>query len=90
MEAQEEVRESKAPEKRSYKKIHHLEVEKVKGENGGHIVRNHYHADDMVYHEPSVHIFAKGEGKEMLAHVAKHMGVSSEEPEDGDEGEQEE
>lgn len=70
-----EVREAKEPEKRSYRKIHHIEIEKVKGENGGHIVRHHYHADGMSYHEPSTHIFGKGDGEEMMTHIAKHMGV---------------
>lgn len=82
MAAEVDVRESKAPERRSYKKIHHLVIEKVKGENGGHIVRNHYQSAGMEYHEPSTHIFAKGEGQEMLNHVAKHMGVSTGEPEE--------
>ena len=79
-----EAREAREPEKRSYRKVHHLEVEKVG--DIGHKVTTHYHSDGMNYHKPTEKHFGEGEGQEMVAHVAKSMGVpieaEAEEPED--------
>lgn len=73
-----EVRESVSKERGPYKKLHHMEIEPVKGANGGHIVTHHYQSEGMDYHKPQTHLFSKEEGSEMLAHVAKHLGVKAE------------
>ena len=78
-----EIREAAAPEKRSYKKLHHIEIEPVKGENGGHIVTHHFHTDGMEYKKPEVHMFGKDEGSELVAHLSKHLKIAGkEEPEE--------
>ena len=76
--------------------LSHMEIKE--GEDGGHIVSHHFeHYDHPAEHYP----FGEGEGREMLTHVAKHMGVKVEhskpeikgkepkngEPKDEDEGE---
>jgi hypothetical protein len=71
-----EYKVATSPEKRSYKKLSHIEIKPVKGENGGHIVTHHYQSDGMSYKAPETHMFGKDEGSEMMAHVAKHMKVS--------------
>jgi len=73
-----EMKEAKAPEKRSYKKLHHVEIEPVKGENGGHVVTHHYHSDGMAYHKPETHIFGKEDGPELMAHLQKHLKIQGE------------
>lgn len=54
-------------------KLSHLEVHHA--ENGGHIVEHHFEHGMGAYKEPEQHVFADGEGKKMLAHIGKHMGV---------------
>lgn len=80
-----EMKEVAAPEKRSYKKMHHMEIEQVKGEHGGHMVTHHYHQDGMEMRKPEVHMFPKGAGEEMMAHIAKHAGVKMAGPENEEE-----
>ena len=65
---------------RPKKTLSHLRV--MKGANGGHIVEHHFTSG---MHEPEQHPFSDGQGKAMLAHVAKHMGVA--EPEAAEEEE---
>ena len=61
------------------KALRHLQISHA--ENGGHIVEHHFESGER-YHEPEMHVFAKKEGKKMIAHIAKHMGVEHEsEPE---------
>lgn len=63
-------------------KLDHLQVHEA--ENGGHLVEHHFQHDGGQYHEPEQHVFAKGEGHKMLAHVAKHMGIKSEAKAEGE------
>jgi hypothetical protein len=79
-----EVRESKAPEKRSYRKLEEMHIKKVKGPNGGHLVTHHFGSDGVNFHKPEEHMFGKDEGPEMIEHVARHLGVRSEEPEEAE------
>lgn len=55
------------------------EVEHVriyKGENGGHILENHMKSGEgMRYEEPKKFPIGKGGGKEIAAHLNKHMGI---------------
>lgn len=76
-------------EKRSYSRLHHLEVHRVRGENGGFKVMHHRESEGMTYHPPQEHLFGKDEGREMIAHVARHMGVDMEHEQEGDEGNEE-
>ena len=76
-----ELREASGSEKRSYSRLRHLEVHRVRGENGGYKVIHHRESGSMEYHPPQEHLFGKDQGKEMLAHVAAHMGLKSEEDE---------
>jgi hypothetical protein len=62
-----------AMRKQPAKVLDHLRVREA--ENGGHIVEHHF---TSMEHEPEHHAFGEGEGKAMLAHVGKHMGVESE------------
>ena len=61
------------------KALRHLQISHA--ENGGHIVEHHFESGER-YHEPEMHVFAKKEGKKMIAHIAKHMGVADGEPEE--------
>lgn len=56
----------------SAKELLHVEIHKA--ENGGHIVK-HIFASRGEFHEPEMHAFGKGEGKDLLAHVSKTMDV---------------
>jgi hypothetical protein len=69
-----EYKEAKG-EKRSYKKLEHIEIKPVKGENGGHMVTHHMQNEGMAYKAPEVHMFGKDEGPEMMAHLSKHLKV---------------
>jgi hypothetical protein len=75
-----EMREAKSEssnKRGSYKKIHHIEIEPVKGEHGGHMVTHHYQAGtSMMPPPPQVHMFGKEDGAEMMDHLAKHLKVS--------------
>lgn len=74
--------ESKTPAKPKFARI---EIEP--SENGGHTVTHHMKAMPMhsskhgmmpgAYHEPEKHVFGEGEGHEMLAHVANHLGIEA-------------
>ena len=75
------------PEKAGPKEIREISIEKAK--NGGHTVTHRFHNNGPGYHEAETHVFGEGQGKEMLAHVAKHMGVSkAEKAEEAAEGEE--
>jgi hypothetical protein len=71
-----EYKEAKG-EKRSYKKLDHIEIKPVKGENGGHMVTHHMQNDGMAYKQPEVHMFGKEEGSDMMAHLSKALKVSA-------------
>jgi hypothetical protein len=66
--------------KKAPKALAHLRISPA--ENGGHVVEHHFTHYD---HEPEQHVFGKGQGHEMLAHVAQHMGVTDREEEGDDE-----
>jgi hypothetical protein len=65
----------KAPKARA-KVLSHLQVSQA--ENGGHIVEHHFDnsGPGEGYHEAEQHVFGKGEGGKVLAHIGKHMGIS--------------
>lgn len=67
------------------KEFSHLEV--TPGKNGGVTVMHHFTSYE---HKPEPHIFGESEGKEALAHIAKHAGIKAETPEDDDDYEEEE
>lgn len=46
-------------------------------ENGGHIAEHRYESAGQ-YHEPEMHVFGKGEGKKLMAHIAEHMKIEHE------------
>jgi hypothetical protein len=85
-----EALEHNAAMKRSggKKELRGISIEKA--ENGGHIVEHRFNSGDGPYHEPEQHVFGTGDGKKLLAHVAKHMnikvseehGAESQEPEE--------
>lgn len=56
--------------KKPAKMLSHLVVRKA--ENAGHMVEHHF---TSMEHEPEHHVFGKGEGREMMAHIGKHMGA---------------
>lgn len=85
-----EYAQVKAPEKRGYRKLHHLEIEPIKGANGGHMVTHHYQSEGMSYHEPQKHVFAKGDGEALMAHVGKAIGVKMAEAEPKEEAQEQE
>jgi hypothetical protein len=68
-----QYREAKAPEKRGYKKLHMMQVEK--GANGGHSITHHYSANTMELHAPKVHHFGPEDGKDGTthAHITEHL-----------------
>ncbi len=49
-------------------------------DNGGHVIEHHMLGGP--FEEPKQFVFGKGEGKRVLAHISKHMGISDD---DGDE-----
>ena len=64
------------------KEIHRIEIEPA--ENGGHTVTHHFKPTEKPgkglsydYDRPrsETHVFGKGEGHEMLAHVANHLQI---------------
>ena len=59
------------------KKLDHLEVRE--GEEGGHVVSHHYAADGMTYHKPKDYAFGADEGKDVMAHIAKHAHINADE-----------
>jgi hypothetical protein len=81
-------REAKAEKRRSPKRLVKLEI--TKGKNGGHVVTHHHERkgqDGYPMHEqPEEHVFGAGQGGEMMAHVAQHMGVQQEAPGDAEDG----
>ena len=73
---------SAARGKKAKKELDHITIKNA--ENGGHVISHHFSHDGGPYHEPEEHVFGKGEGKAMMAHVAKHAGVKMNDG-DGDE-----
>lgn len=59
-----------AAPKKPPKKLDHMRVEEA--ENGGHTVTHHF---THYEHNPEQHVFGKGEGNELLMHIAKHGNV---------------
>ena len=63
--------DSRATKQEKVKKaLAHIEIHHA--ENGGHIVK---HIFQHYSHEPEMHAFGKGEGKDVLAHISKTMDV---------------
>lgn len=66
--------------KKAKKEFSHMELKPA--ENGGAIATHHFTSYE---HQPEAHVFGKGDGKKMAAHVMEHMGMSvKSEPEDKD------
>lgn len=72
-----EIREAKAQKRRSPKRLSRMEIEPAKG--GGAIVTHRYErsgGDGYPSYAPDEkHVFGPGDGKKMIAHVAKHAGI---------------
>lgn len=69
-----EVGVDRTERKGKRKKIHKVEVTRAK--NGGHVVRHHFiSGPDRPFEEPQEHVFGKGEGQALMAHLHKHLGV---------------
>lgn len=73
---------SKAMKKESAQKLDHMRI--TPAENGGHTVEHHYKVTMkgdsgafMAHHEPATHVFGKGEGKKMMAHLKEHLGIGA-------------
>lgn len=65
------MNEAKVEKGSKPRKVMRMTIERGKG--GGHSIMHHM---DGPYASEAPHLFGKGEGKKMLAHVAKHMGVA--------------
>jgi len=67
-----EYREAKAPEKRSYKKLHMITIQK--GANGGHQV-THHHMDGGGMMHAKEHYFGPEHGEDGTthAHITEHL-----------------
>lgn len=66
---------STRPKRPGKKELDHIRLSKA--ENGGHMVEHHF-VSEHGFHEPETHVFGDGKGKELMAHVAEHMGVKME------------
>lgn len=80
-----------------HRSISRMEIEP--SENGGHMVTHHMkamptHSAKMgigsAYQEPEKHVFGKGEGHEMLAHIANNLGIKEMDEGQPEENEEEE
>lgn len=65
-------REERKPKKA---KLSRMEITRAK--NGGHVVRHNFaNGPEMgSYMEPTEHVFGKGEGAKLLAHLKRHLGI---------------
>lgn len=71
--------------RRNKAKLSHIQIHQA--ENGGHVVEHHFDHEGG-YREPQQHVFGEGDGKALMAHVAKHMGIKGESAkEEAEEGE---
>lgn len=86
---------SKTQAKPKFERLKRMEIEPA--ENGGHTVthhgkpkmtkdRNAHSGMAMGYQEPERHVFGKGEGHEMLAHVANHLGIDEKDEGENNDG----
>jgi hypothetical protein len=68
------IREPMAKDKMPAMKFHHMEIHP--GENGGAMVQ-HYHSSGGFSHEMhgGPHLFGPEDGKELAAHISKHIGI---------------
>ena len=62
-----------------------VSMEYKPSENGGHVFTHRMESEDGHFHEPETHAFGKEQGKEALAHFAKHAGIKMGKGPDGDE-----
>lgn len=61
-----------------------MEIEPA--ENGGHTVTHYFKSKPAIarghmessYVEPEKHVFGEGEHKEMMGHIAEHLGLKAE------------
>ena len=66
------------------KVLRSLEIEK--SENDGHTVTHRFHnSDGPGYHDPETHVFSSKQGKEMIAHLQKHLDIKARKPADPEE-----
>lgn len=86
---------SKTEAKPKFERLKRMEIDPA--ENGGHTVTHHkkekmvrdrgaHSGMSMGYQEPERHVFGSGEGHEMLAHVANHLGIQEKDEKDNDDG----
>jgi hypothetical protein len=84
-----------AEEKKEHREVRKIEIEP--SENGGFTVTHHnkpkmskdskaHSGMSIGYEEPEHHVFGKGEGHEMLAHVANHLGIDEKDGEENEDG----
>jgi hypothetical protein len=64
-------------------------IEITPAENGGHTIKHRFKSKpvmrkgamhsgmEMGYQEPEEHVFGKGQGKEVMAHIGKHLGIGA-------------
>lgn len=55
------------------KKLRRLSVQRAK--NGGHTVEHEYHSNGNGYEPPTTHVFGRGDGAGLLAHLRRHLGI---------------
>jgi hypothetical protein len=92
MHGNKETEKGKEMEKKHAMKIAHMHIEPAQG--GGHVVEHHFKPKMkggsgafMEHSEPAKHVFGKGEGEQMLAHLKKHLGIGAAAAPKTDEGE---
>lgn len=68
------------PKKGAKPEMRSMEYEK--SANGGHVFTHRMHQSEGRYIEPETHTFGKEQGKEALAHFAKHAGLEASGPEE--------
>ena len=77
-----EYREARAEEGKrgSYKKLHHIEIEPIKGDKGGFMVSHHYQYNaESGQRNPDRHMFDKegyaADGGHLMEHLYSHLKV---------------
>jgi hypothetical protein len=62
-------------------KMEHMRI--TPAENGGTVIEHHFKPTMkgtgafMEHKEPETHVFGKGEGKKMMAHLKEHLGIGA-------------
>jgi hypothetical protein len=78
-----EANASVKPGKKAAPQLDHLRL--IPAQAGGHVVEHHMkNSGPGAYHEPETHVFGKGDGKALMAHLAKHGKIEIEVADDKD------